>query len=323
MEITEGYEVKLEIFEGPLDLLVFLVQKSELDPCEIPIATITDQYLEYMKQLEQHNLSSAGDFLVMASRLMQLKARELLPAEERDEMDEMELELDKNTLIEQMMEYQKYKEASKFLKHLEARNFGAFSRGHREVMHKEKSNPDLAEQEAGIYELMAAFSNAIRNRKKPKFHEVEIDDVTIQNQIKYLQDYISEHPRCHFDEVCESDPRRIAVVVLFMALLELCKLEEIHVRQHRNYSPIWLYRRNNYPAHEPKPGKYEMDESQMPDFKPGLVTFLQEEIKRKKVEQSLDLILREMSNLHTSEEGDTETAQLEKSGENGEHDTDS
>ena len=126
------YEVKLGVFEGPLDLLLYLVQKNELNPREISIATITDQYLKYIDGIEKMNLSNAGEFLVMAARLMRLKARELLPADQKDELEEMEYELDRQALIQQMLEYQKFKEAARVLRTFEGRNFGAFARGREE-----------------------------------------------------------------------------------------------------------------------------------------------------------------------------------------------
>ena len=127
-----GYEVKLPVFEGPLDLLLYLVEKSELDPKDIPIAVITDQYLEHLKGLEKTDLGEAGEFLVMASRLMRLKARELLPAEDKDPLEEMEYLLDRQALLAQMLEYRKFKEAARSLRDGESRNFGALPRGRSE-----------------------------------------------------------------------------------------------------------------------------------------------------------------------------------------------
>ncbi|MBF0430187.1 MAG: segregation/condensation protein A [Fibrobacteria bacterium] len=295
------YEVKLKVFEGPLDLLVYLVQKSELDPREIPIAVITDQYLDYMKNIGVHNLSQAGEFLVMASRLMCLKARELLPDEEKDEIEEMEFDLDKEALIQQMMEYQKFKEASKFFKHLEVKNYGVFPRGKKERLPKEKPVSDQEQSEAGIYELLSAFSNSIKTSYQPRTHDIEIDDVTIENQIKKIQDFLISNPRCLFEDVYQDDSRRIVIVVMFMSLLELCKLDEVHVRQHRNLSPIWVYRKQNYPEHLPQPPENKMDIDPLAEFKPGLVQHIQNSIILKKDESNLDKVLKELQMIYTGE----------------------
>src|SRR5260221_33930 len=113
--IESEYEVKLGVFEGPLDLLLYLVQKNELDPRQIQISVITDQYLASLDTgrgtpgIKDMTLANAGEFLVMAARLMRLKARELLPADQKDELEEMEYELDRQALIQQMLEYQKFK----------------------------------------------------------------------------------------------------------------------------------------------------------------------------------------------------------------------
>src|SRR6187549_425469 len=107
-QIESEYEVKLGVFEGPLDLLLYLVQKNELNPREIQISAITDQYLAYIDTIKDMNLANAGEFLVMAARLMRLKARELLPADQKDELEDMEYELDRQALIQQMLEYQKF-----------------------------------------------------------------------------------------------------------------------------------------------------------------------------------------------------------------------
>src|SRR5215217_7010142 len=150
-----GYEVKLPVFEGPLDLLLYLVEKNELNTKDISISAITDQYLAHLQLLEKMNLGEAGEFLVMAARLMRLKARELLPAEDKDDLEDMEYLLDRQALIAQMLEYQKFKEAARSLRTIEAKHFGAFPRGRSE---KPGGGGDEDEEdgEAGVYDLLAA-----------------------------------------------------------------------------------------------------------------------------------------------------------------------
>jgi len=286
------YEVKIPVFEGPLDLLVFLVQKNELNPKDIPIALITDQYLVYLGQMSSAELAQAGEFLVMAARLMRLKARELLPSEEKDELEEMEYELDKAALIQQMMEYQKFKEASKFLRRLEDSHFGAYSRAFQE---RRKQSTELAEvdSEVGLYELLRAFSVASTQQKKYRYHEVEIDDVTIENQMKKIQSYLTEHPSSHFEEFFSADPRRIVVTVCFMSILELCKLDVLSLRQHRNFATIWVYRRD---TQEQIPNLHFEDNWQKENEKlrPGLVELVQNSVLARQGSTPLDILLQEL-----------------------------
>lgn len=310
-QATKDYEVRLPIFEGPLDLLVYLVQKNELNPRDIPIALITDQYLVYLNQMQaETNLSDAGEFLVMASRLMRLKARELLPSEEKDELEEMEYELDKKALIEQMLEYQKYKEASKFLRNLENQNFGTLERGFSE---RQKEQAGLAEidTEAGLYDLLVAFANANRTRKKTKFHEVEIDDVTIENQMKKIQSMLIETPHLHFEEFFMQDPQRIIIVVTFMSILELCKLDEISIRQHTNFSPIWVYKRSEG---QKIPTLVFEDNWQKENeqFKTGLVDYVQTAILQRRGSSELDIMIQELEKGTLSET--TPTTEIENPG---------
>jgi len=304
MEIIENYEVKLDIFEGPLDLLVYLVQKNELCSTDIPISLITDQYLIYVEGIGIDNLSNAGEFLVMASRLMLMKAHELLPNDEKDEIEDMEFDLDKESLIQQMIEHQKFKGAAKFLKHLEVRNFGVTPRGVKEKLPQEKIFSEEDTFEAGIYELLTAYANAIKSRKNAPVHQVEIDDVTIENQIKKFQHYASDHPKFHFEEFFQDDPRNIVIVVSFMALLELCKLDEFHVQQYQTFDTIWVYCRKTNTEQLLELGPRDMEFSSLGPFNPGLVEYLQEDILKHKQENTLEQLLGEIDFLKNTEAED-------------------
>jgi chromatin segregation and condensation protein Rec8/ScpA/Scc1 (kleisin family) len=288
------YEVKLEIFEGPLDLLVYLVQKSELNPKDIPIAVITDQYLEFMEKIGIDNLSHAGEFLVMASRLMWLKAQELLPVDAKDEIQELEFEQNKEELFKQMLEHQKFKETAKYFKHLEMRNYGTYLRGFKEKsLLEKKSNYDFG-LEAEIYDLLTAFSGAIKNQKEICIHEIEIDDVTIENQIEKVQNRLKREPHFHFEEIFKDDPRKIVIVVSFMSLLELCKLDEIRIRQYDQMGPIWIYRRKEQKLSFPDMEPAAIELSEPGTFKPGLVKYIKEELKKRKQESSLERMFGEL-----------------------------
>ena len=290
--VESEYEVKLGIFEGPLDLLLYLVQKNELDPRSISIATITDQYLVYIDGLKDLNLGNAGEFLVMAARLMRLKARELLPADQKDELEEMEYELDRQALIQQMLEYQKFKEAARVLRNFEGNHFGALPRGRAELASEGK---DLeTEEEAGIFDLLSAFRKVVLQRPRPPIHEVEIDDVTIEDKMQEVEIVLQERGRSLFEDLFALDQRTIVQVVTFMAILELAKLDRILFRQSHGSGPIWIYRKQGSAAYEMELKVEENHLEPLPEFKPGLVDIVKEQIKQRTAQNALEAALREL-----------------------------
>jgi chromatin segregation and condensation protein Rec8/ScpA/Scc1 (kleisin family) len=332
-----GYEVKLPVFEGPLDLLLYLVEKNELNPRDVSIASITDQYLEHLAALQKTDLGEAGEFLVMASRLMRLKARELLPADDKDPLEEMEYLLDRQTLIAQMLEYRKFKEAARSLRDIEARNFGGFPRGRPEkpsaaalaaLSSSGNEAPTPAqgsydedvngETEAGIYELLAAFRSVLAIRPRIPVHEVEIDEVTIEDRMQHVETELLGVGRILFEDLFGNDPRRMAKVVTFMALLELCKLDRIMVRQNRALGTIWVYRKDAGSADPANEGRAEAlaqeleasssqpePEETVLDIKPGLVEWVQEQILQRKARTALDQILADLERELREEGGDS------------------
>jgi chromatin segregation and condensation protein Rec8/ScpA/Scc1 (kleisin family) len=290
--IETDYEVKLGVFEGPLDLLLYLVQKNELDPRQIQIAVITDQYLAYIDRIKDMNLSNAGEFLVMASRLMRLKARELLPADQKDDLEEMEYELDRQALIQQMLEYQKFKEAARVLRTHESRHFGAYGRGRSETP-DEKNEAEL-EEEAGVFDLLAAFRNVVMSRPKIPVHEVEIDDVTIEDRMQEVEITLNERGRSLFEDLFVNDTRTISLVVTFMSILELAKLDRIVFRQSHAMGPIWVYRKAKSSDYEMELKHDESHLEPLPEFKEGLVDIIKEQIKQRAVANALEEALRDL-----------------------------
>jgi chromatin segregation and condensation protein Rec8/ScpA/Scc1 (kleisin family) len=292
--VESDYEVKLGVFEGPLDLLLYLVQKNELNPREIPISTITDQYLKYIDGIEKMNLSNAGEFLVMAARLMRLKARELLPADQKDELEEMEYELDRQALIQQMLEYQKFKEAARVLRNFEGRNFGAFARGREDNGEDRKESEEL-EEEAGIFDLLSAFRSVVLQRpKRIPVHEVEIDDVTIEDRMQEVEIALNERGRSQFEDLFPHDNRTIVKVVTLMAMLELCKLDRVVFRQSHALGVIWVYRKAKSSEYEMELRGDEGHQEPLPEFRPGLPELIREQAKQRTAQTALESALREL-----------------------------
>jgi chromatin segregation and condensation protein Rec8/ScpA/Scc1 (kleisin family) len=308
--IDPGYEVRLPVFEGPLDLLLYLVEKNELAPREISISAITDQYLAYLETLQQTDLANAGEFLVMASRLMRLKARELLPADQKDELEEMEYQLDRQALIAQMLEYQKFKEAARSLRSIEAKHFGAFPRGRSEkpgaVGTSGESFSD-ADQEAGVYDLLAAFRSVLLQKPFIPVHEVEIDDVTIEDRMQHVETELLENSRILFDDLFLNDPRRMARVVTFMAVLELCKLDRIELRQNHILGSIWVHSKQDMPSGP----ETETHIDPLPEFKPGLVEWVQDQIRKRTARTALDEVLFQLEQELRSEGSEMPASPLE------------
>jgi len=292
--IESEYEVKLGVFEGPLDLLLYLVQKNELDPRQIQISVITDQYLAYMDTIKDLNLSNAGEVLVMAARLMRLKARALLPAEQKDELEDMEYELDRQALIQQMLEYQKFKEAARVLRNHESRHFGAYGRGKPES--SEKETEEEPEEEAGVFDLLSAFRNVVLQKPKLPVHEVEIDDVTIEDRMQEVEITLNERGRSLFEDLFANDTRTISLVVTFMAILELAKLDRIVFRQSHALGPIWVYRKQKASEYEMELKMDGLHLEPLPEFKEGLVEIVQEQIKKRAVKNALEEALRDLEN---------------------------
>lgn len=240
-EIPETYEVHIGAFEGPMDLLLYLVQQSEVKIADISIAEIADQYLLWIKDLSQMDLSQAGDFLVMASRLMAMKTRELLPKEERSAEDEEAIDLSRDEFIRQMLEYQRYKQVAKEMQEMENGNFGTCYRGRLE---KTESEDDTL-ADANVWQLFRAYQKMLKFRGNENVHHIELDDVTIEDRQQFISNTLRREGRVLFEDLLGRDPLPIVTVVTFMALMEMIKTDEVVFRQSELFGAIWIYRKKD------------------------------------------------------------------------------
>lgn len=237
--IHESYSVHLDKFDGPLDLLLHLIRKNELDICDIPIAVITRQYLDYMKLMKDLNLEVAGDFLVMAATLLQIKSRMLLPLDEPEE-GEGEEDDPRAELIRRLMEYQQYKEAGMV--------FGARALLGREVFARTCSDPELAEAqnvegplEVSLFDLVDAFRALLARIPAEHFHEVAAAETfSIADCINEILSLLQERSTVQFDELVRDELTRERIIVTFLALLELCRLKMIRIFQDGHQGNIWF-----------------------------------------------------------------------------------
>jgi len=232
------YNVKLDKFEGPLDLLLFLIKKNELDIYDIPIAVITNQYLEYIKLLKDLNLEVAGEFLVMASTLIQIKSSMLLPTH-ADEGSEEEEEDPRAELIRRLVEYSRYKEAAVRLSEnkLLGREVFARSFSSTELLATDVVDEQL---EVELFQLIDAFRAVLARAPKESFHEVSSESISIAERINEILSLLQEKDLLSFETLFESMIDRDYVVATFLAILELCKARMIRIRQQDKYGSIWI-----------------------------------------------------------------------------------
>ena len=267
LEELEDYEVRIGSFNGPMDLLVYLVQKKEMSLDQIPIAEIADDFLAWVNKIGVTDLSKAGDFLYMASRLMALKVQELLPAEERDPELVEEYNADREKLMQEMLEYQRYKQVAGGLQDMEGKNFGTYSRGRLEKTQNEEDT--LAD--ANIWQLFRAYQKSLKTKISDTVHHIELDYVTIQDRQQAINNYLSVNGRALFEDLLDNDSHPIVAAVTFMALLEMIKTDEVVFRQSELFGPIWIYRKKNNAEYADEMARETVFYSKDPDVKPGLV----------------------------------------------------
>lgn len=231
-----GYQVELEIFSGPLELLLHLIKIQEIDIYNIPIAQITKQFLEYLEMMEELNLEVTGEFLVMAATLMYIKSKMLLP-KELISLEEEEEEEPRTELVEALLEYKRYKQAAEHLGELAKLRQEIFARGEPEVI-----EDDLIE--ANIFDLMTAFRKILNELgSKEPVTEISRSPVTVKEKIKEILDLIKSKKAFSFGELFINITLKLEAVVCFLAMLELIKQKKILVRQSRIFGEIKILER--------------------------------------------------------------------------------
>lgn len=231
------YKVKLEVFEGPLDLLLYLIKKDEIDIYDIPIANITDQYLEYMDLMRMLDLNIAGEFLVMAATLMHIKSRMLLPPDEQPQEEE-EIQDPRAELVKKLLEYKKFKEAAGQLQNMEAKRKELFIRQPQEGPEQE----NVEYFEASLFDLISAFSVVLKEVPKQKFYQIIKDEVTVEEKVHYIFHLLVTKPVLYFVNLFREARSKMEIVTTFLAVLELIRLKEILVVQKELFGPIEIIR---------------------------------------------------------------------------------
>lgn len=233
-----SYDVHLDVFEGPLDLLLYLIRKEELDIYDIPIAHITRQYLEYVELMRMLDLDQAGEFLLMAATLMEIKSRMLLPRGEKIEEEE---EDPREELVRRLLEYQRYKEVSDWLEAREEDQRDVFYRMVPPEMDKERT-PLL--QSVSLFDLLTAFKAAMERAPRIALHRISVSEVSVDERMEFVLATLERRDRVAFMDLV-AGAERIVMAVTFIAILELIRTREVVARQSRPYGAIWIYRARN------------------------------------------------------------------------------
>lgn len=248
------YQVRIENFEGPLDLLLHLIKKNEINIYDIPIAMIAQQYLNYIEAMKDLNLTVAGEFLVMAATLLQIKSKMLLPVDDTEE-DEDEGVDPREELVRRLLEYKKFKEA--------ARQLDTQERLWREIYGRTPTPFEDAESDdhlldnVGLFDLVDALQGILSRNPGKKILEIIPDNLTVRDRMNVILEALEGQESVNFRSLFEESCHRLVIIVTFLALLELIRLQTVRVFQPENFGPILVAR-----AFSLVPDPAELDDSE-------------------------------------------------------------
>jgi segregation and condensation protein A len=234
------YAIKLAVFEGPLDLLLHLIQKNEMEITDIPIAEITEQYLEYLNFMELLDLDVASEFLVMAVTLLHLKSQSILPSPNSDEPHTVK---DREELVRQLLEYKQFKEAAHTLDHYAT---------NREKIHGRNVDPSADDQDlrdvqikATLFDLLSAFKGVTERQfaVDDYYEEIQEEPITVEEKMDFLERRLNDGEQIRFDELFSEFASKIERIVTFLAILELIRLQRIVAVQSGHFDNIYIVKR--------------------------------------------------------------------------------
>ncbi len=233
------YKVKLETFEGPLDLLLFFIKRDELNIYDIPISRITKEFLEYVNYIKLLDIEVAGDFILMASTLMHIKVRMLLPKEVDEKGTEIDPRMD---LIQALLEYKRYKEVSEDLSFFETNQRKINYRGNYSA--DEKISPpeyDILLKNVTVFDLAKCFKKAIDGIKKVVVHEIRKIPISIEDQINFIMTKLEDNKQLNFISLVVEMKEKIRIVITFVALLELTKMGRVGIKETSDFNDFVVY----------------------------------------------------------------------------------
>lgn len=240
----ESFEVKLPLFEGPFDLLLFFIERDELDIYDIPISKITNDFLDYIRQMEQLNIEVASEFILVAATLMRIKSKMLLP---RPQLDEQGNEIDpREELVKHLLEYKKYKSVIDNFHKMEEVALMREKRGNliKELkVLAESTNVEAELQDVTIFKLMTIFEKVLKRleiEKNKPVHQIIQYPYTVEAQKIYLVEELTKKSRISFIELIESYPTRIGIIFNFLAILEMLALQILTIQIGEGFSNFWI-----------------------------------------------------------------------------------
>lgn len=233
-------KVRLETFEGPLDLLLYLIKKNEIDIYDIPISVITQQYLEYLEMMKNLNLDVAGDFLLMAATLLHIKSKMLLPATEEEE-GEKEEEDPRAELVRRLLEYQRFKEAAQQLVKGPLLDREVFVRSFFGESLEGKEGEEEVSGEVTLFDLLEVMKKVLEGLPAEDFQEISMEHLNIKDKILQIMERLWESESLAFTELYTASTSRREIIVTFLALLELLRLRMIRVYQGETFGAIRVF----------------------------------------------------------------------------------
>ncbi len=240
----ENFEVRLPLFEGPFDLLLFFIERDELDIYDIPIATITDEFLSYLRHLETLNVDVASEFILVAATLMRIKSKMLLP---RPQLDEAGNEIDpREELVKHLLEYKKYKSVIEQFQKLEEGELMKEKRGNLMKELKslaENSNVEAELQDVDLFKLLTVFEKVLKRQEEDKnrpVHQVIQYPYTIEGQKEFIYGELSAKSRLSFSDILEKQPTRIGLIFNFLAILEMLALGDLNIQLGEGFNNFWI-----------------------------------------------------------------------------------
>jgi len=240
----ENFEVKLPLFKGPFDLLLFFIERDELDIYDIPISKITKDFLDYLHHLESLNVELASEFILVAATLMRIKSKMLLP---RPQLDEDGNEIDpREELIKHLMEYRKYKSVIESFQKMESDELLKEKRGN--ILKELKSlaasvNVEAELQDVDLYKLMQVFEKVMKRHDEEKnrpVHQVVQYPYTVEGQKEYIMNELTRKRMLSFTEMVELNPTRVALIFNFLAILEMLALGSLDIQMGEGYNNFWV-----------------------------------------------------------------------------------
>lgn len=244
MVAQENFEIKLPLFEGPFDLLLFFIERDELDIYDIPIAKITEDFLDYIHHMETLNIEVASEFILVAATLMRIKSKMLLP---RPQLDEQGNEIDpREELVKHLLEYKKYKSVVETFHKMEEAELMKEKRGNLVKELKslaEITNVEAELQDVTVFKLMTVFERVMKRyeaEKNKPVHQVIQYPYTIESQKKYLVDEIGKRGRLSFTDLVQAYPSRIGLIFNFLAILEMLAIQQIGIHIGEGYNNFWI-----------------------------------------------------------------------------------